>query len=116
MMPEIKHAVNFIKQNYRHKPAVSIVLGSGLGSLTDEINLSLSGKHREWHKGKLVFGETGGKKVVAMAGGFHFYKGYTTEQVVFPIRVMQFLISQLITNPPIVKKLQRTEYPFPGYE
>jgi purine-nucleoside phosphorylase len=39
MMPEIKHAVNFIKQNYRHKPAVSIVLGSGLGSLTDEIKI-----------------------------------------------------------------------------
>lgn len=101
MMQEIREAVNFIKQNYSHKPAVGIVLGSGMGSFTDEIRIEKEISYSdiphfptstvEGHKGKLVFGELGGKKVVAMAGRFHFYEGYTAEQVVFPIRVMKFL-------------------------
>ena len=45
----------------------------------------------EGHSGKLIFGELGGKSVVAMAGRFHYYEGYTPEEVVFPIRVMKFL-------------------------
>lgn len=101
MMLEIKEAVDFIRQQYPHAPSVGIVLGSGLGSFTDEIKIEKEILYSdiphfpvstvEGHKGKLVFGEVGAKKVVAMAGRFHFYEGYTAEQVVFPIRVMKFL-------------------------
>jgi len=101
MIVEINEAVDFIKKNYSHRPAVGIVLGSGMGSFTDEIKIEKEIAYGdiphfpvstvEGHSGKLVFGEIGGKKVVAMAGRFHYYEGYSAEQVVFPIRVLKFL-------------------------
>lgn len=101
MMAEINEAVDFIKKSYGDKPAVGIVLGSGMGSFTDEIKIEKEIAYGdiphfpvstvEGHKGKLVFGEIAGKKVVCMAGRFHYYEGYSAEQVVFPIRVMKFL-------------------------
>lgn len=101
MMAEINEAVEFIKKKYDHKPAVGIVLGSGMGSFTDEIKIETEIAYGdiphfpvstvEGHKGKLVFGEIAGTKVVCMAGRFHYYEGYSAEQVVFPIRVMKFL-------------------------
>ena len=45
----------------------------------------------EGHKGKLIFGNLSGEKIVCMAGRFHFYEGYDTEQVVFPVRIMKLL-------------------------
>ncbi|MBP6286061.1 MAG: purine-nucleoside phosphorylase [Ferruginibacter sp.] len=101
MIAEINEAVDFIKKNYSHKPDLGIVLGSGMGSFTDEMKIEKEIAYGdiphfpvstvEGHKGKLVFGEIAGKKVVAMAGRFHYYEGYSAEQVVFPIRVMKFL-------------------------
>jgi purine-nucleoside phosphorylase len=80
---------------------VGIVLGSGLGSFTAQMKVEKEIPYGdiphfpvstvEGHNGKLIFGELGGKKVIAMAGRFHFYEGYTVEEVVFPIRVMKFL-------------------------
>lgn len=101
MLTQINEAVDFIKSKYNLRPSVGIVLGSGLGSFTDEIenefeisyadipNFPLSTV--EGHSGKLIFGNLSGKKVVAMAGRFHYYEGYTTPEVVFPIRVLKFL-------------------------
>jgi purine-nucleoside phosphorylase len=101
MMLKITEAVEFIKKIYSDKPAVGIVLGSGLGSFTNEIKIETEIPYGdiphfpvstvEGHSGKLIFGELGGKKVVAMAGRFHLYEGYTPEQTVFPIRVLKFL-------------------------
>ncbi|MBL0183570.1 MAG: purine-nucleoside phosphorylase [Chitinophagaceae bacterium] len=101
MIAEINEAVDFIKKNYSHRPTVGIVLGSGMGSFTDEIKIEKEIAYGdiphfpvstvEGHSGKLVFGEIAGKKVVAMAGRFHYYEGYSAEQVVFPIRVLKFL-------------------------
>jgi purine-nucleoside phosphorylase len=101
MINQINEAVAFIRNSYQYQPVVGIVLGSGLGSFTDEMNIELEIPYKdvphfpistvEGHSGKLIFGELGGKKVVAMAGRFHFYEGYSSEQVVFPIRVMKFL-------------------------
>ena len=101
MIAAINEAVDFIRKHYEHKPAVGIVLGSGMGSFTDEIRIEKEIPYSDiphfpvstvaGHKGKLVFGEVGGKKVVCMAGRFHYYEGYTAQQVVFPIRVMKFL-------------------------
>lgn len=101
MMTKINEAVTFIKNIYDQQPSVGIVLGSGLGNFTKEIEIEKEIPYEdiphfpvstvEGHSGKLIFGVVSGKKVVAMAGRFHFYEGYTADQTVFPIRVMKFL-------------------------
>ena len=101
MMEKIKEAVDYIKNIYGQKPSVGIVLGSGLGSFTKEINIEKEIAYADiphfplstvaGHSGKLIFGELSGKKIVAMAGRFHYYEGYSAEQIVFPIRVMKYL-------------------------
>ena len=101
MMTKINEAVAFIKNIYDQQPSVGIVLGSGLGNFTKEIEIEKEIPYGdiphfpestvEGHSGKLIFGVVSGKKVVAMAGRFHFYEGYTADQIVFPIRVMKFL-------------------------
>lgn len=101
MLTKINDAVAFIKSKYSDQPQTGIVLGSGLGSFTDEIAIEAEISYSdiphfpvstvEGHKGKLIFGELGGKKIVAMAGRFHYYEGYSPEEVVFPIRVMKYL-------------------------
>jgi len=98
---ELKETAKFIKSKYGHEPKVGIVLGSGLGNLAKEIEIEKEIHYKdiphfpistvEGHQGKLVFGIIGGKRVVAMMGRFHYYEGYTPEQVVFPIRLMKFL-------------------------
>ena len=101
MQTNISEAVAFIQGLYTTKPSVGIVLGSGLGSFTAEIEIEKEIAYSdiphfpvstvEGHKGKLIFGRLAGKNVVAMAGRFHFYEGYSPAEVVFPIRVMKFL-------------------------
>ncbi|WP_336518604.1 purine-nucleoside phosphorylase [Pollutibacter soli] len=98
---QIGAAVDFIKTRYAHQPDVGIVLGSGLGNFSKELFVDISIPYEEiphfpvatvvGHQGKLIFGSVGGKRVVAMAGRFHYYEGYTPTEVVFPIRVMKAL-------------------------
>ena len=92
---------SILEKTNNFRPEVGIILGTGLGGLVKEISAEFVLPYEEipnfpvstveGHQGKLIFGELGGKKVVAMAGRFHFYEGYTPEEVVFPIRVMKFL-------------------------
>lgn len=101
MITKINDAVTFIQSVYQGKPGIGIVLGSGLGSFTAEIQIEREIYYNdiphfpvstvEGHHGKLVFGKLAGKTILAMAGRFHAYEGYTAEEVVFPIRVMKFL-------------------------
>ena len=101
MVNKINEAVAFIKSKYAETPEIGIVLGSGLGSFTSEIKSEAEIAYADiphfpistvqGHQGKLIFGELSGKKVVAMAGRFHFYEGYNSQQVVFPIRVLKYL-------------------------
>ncbi len=101
MLQKVTEAVDFIKSKYKTTPAVGIVLGSGLGSFTQQIEVEFEITYNdiphfpvstvEGHTGKLIFGNLSGKKVVAMAGRFHYYEGYSTQEVVFPIRVLKFL-------------------------
>ncbi len=98
---KINEAVAYINSIYKDKPQIGIVLGSGLGSFTGEIEAEAEIAYSdipnfpvstvEGHSGKLIFGKLGGKNVVAMAGRFHYYEGYSTQEVVFPIRVMKYL-------------------------
>ena len=83
------------------RPETAIILGTGLGSLADEITdkYEIPYEHIpyfpvstvEGHKGKLIFGKLGQKDIVAMQGRFHYYEGYTMQQVTFPVRVMREL-------------------------
>ena len=100
-MRELKETAKFLKKQYKDVPAVGIVLGSGLGNFINEIAIEKEVPYGdipnfpvstvEGHKGKLIFGKLSGKTVVAMAGRFHFYEGYSAQDVVFPIRVMKLL-------------------------
>lgn len=99
ILRQLEETVDFLNTQYSGKPTVGIVLGSGLGNFIDEMEVEKEVAYVdiphfpvstvEGHKGKLVFGKLNGKTVVAMAGRFHFYEGYTAQDVVFPIRVMK---------------------------
>lgn len=101
MLEKIKESATFIQSKTAVQPSIGIILGTGLGGLVKEINVIDTISYEdipnfpvstvESHSGKLIFGELGGKKVVAMQGRFHFYEGYTLQQVTFPVRVMKLL-------------------------
>ena len=92
---------NILSRTSNFKPQVGIILGTGLGGLVKEIkaeyvipyseipNFAVSTV--EGHSGKLIFGELGNKKVMAMQGRFHFYEGYSMQEITFPVRVMKAL-------------------------
>lgn len=98
MLIQLDEAVGFLKNVYPHPLDAAIVLGSGLGNFTDEIKVEKEVSYADiphfpvstvkGHKGKLVFGKLAGKNIVCMAGRFHYYEGYSAEQVVFPIRTL----------------------------
>jgi len=98
---QLNETVSFLKQQFAETPSVGIVLGSGLGNFAEQIEVEKEVPYGDipnfpvstvqGHKGKLVFGKLAGKTVVAMAGRFHFYEGYSAQDVVFPVRVMKLL-------------------------
>ncbi len=97
----ISESVSFIRTKTKLEPQIGIILGTGLGSLASGIKLEATVGYEtiphfpvstvESHAGKLLFGELNGKKVVAMQGRFHYYEGYSMQQVTFPVRVMKAL-------------------------
>ena len=101
MWEQVQETVSFIKSKINFTPEYGVILGSGLGSFTEEIKVEYTLPYNEipnfpvstvqGHKGALVFGTIGTKKVVAMQGRFHFYEGYSMTEVTFPVRVMKFL-------------------------
>lgn len=98
---QIAEAHNYIQSKTKTQPSVGIILGTGLGGLVQELRKEIEIPYQdiphfplstvESHAGKLIFGTLGGKHVVAMQGRFHFYEGYTMQQITFPVRVMKFL-------------------------
>ncbi|MRH42333.1 purine-nucleoside phosphorylase [Aquibacillus halophilus] len=98
---EVKQAASFIEKKLNDGPTLGLILGSGLGVLADQINNPITISYKdiphfpvstvEGHKGQLVAGDLEGCQVIAMQGRFHFYEGYTMDQVTFPIRVMKQL-------------------------
>ncbi|KYC95189.1 purine-nucleoside phosphorylase [Heyndrickxia sporothermodurans] len=97
----IEQASLFLKEKFSNQPKIGLILGSGLGVLADEIENPLKIQYKdipnfpistvEGHAGQLVFGKLSGKDVVAMQGRFHYYEGYSFDQVTFPVRVMKEL-------------------------
>ena len=101
IIAQLQETVAYIRQQCSTPVQVGIVLGSGLGNFIAELSVEIEISYNdiphfpvstvEGHSGKLIFGELGGKKIVAMAGRFHFYEGYTPQQVSYPMRVMKLL-------------------------
>lgn len=101
MLEQIKSTATFIQDKVKFTPEIGIILGTGLGGLVNEIEIKSTLDYSdipgfpvstvEGHHGRLIFGILGGKNVVAMQGRFHYYEGYTPQQITFPVRVMKFL-------------------------
>jgi len=101
MPDKIKQTVEFLNSAGITNPEIGIVLGTGLGKMVNEFEIIKAIDYSdipnfplatvEFHSGKLIFGRFHGKHVLAMQGRFHFYEGYTLQEVTFPIRVMKSL-------------------------
>ena len=102
----IAEAVGFIKGKVSFEPKIGIILGTGLGSLVDGIEMVDTVGYEtiphfpvstvESHAGRLLFGNLRGKPVVCMQGRFHYYEGYSFKQIAFPIRVLKALGMQTL--------------------
>jgi purine-nucleoside phosphorylase len=100
-LQRINSTADFIRAQIKESPEFGIILGTGLGGLVKEIEVSVSISYDtipnfpvstvESHSGKLIFGKLSGKNIVAMQGRFHFYEGYSMEDIVLPVRVMKLL-------------------------
>jgi len=101
MLQKIQETSDFLLNNIDKKPEIGIVLGTGLNGLSEEIVVEKTFKYSDipnfpvstvkGHQGQLIFGKIGKKQVVAMQGRFHYYEGYSMQEVTFPIRVMKLL-------------------------
>ncbi|WP_421869772.1 purine-nucleoside phosphorylase [Marinoscillum sp.] len=101
MIDQVKETVKYLENRGFNHPDLGIILGTGLSALTNHIEILEEISYEdipnfpiatvEFHKGKLIYGKLEGKSIVAMSGRFHFYEGYTMQEVVFPVRVMKYL-------------------------
>jgi len=109
MLNQIYTTSEFIKEKTNFIPEYGVILGSGLGDFAEDMKIEFTLPYEEipnfpvstvaGHKGALLFGTVGTKKVVAMQGRFHYYEGYNMKEVTFPVRVMKHLgISKLIVS------------------
>ncbi len=107
---KIQQTVDFIESHTgKYQPEWGIILGTGLGKLVDEIDIEYTLEYKnipdfpvstvEGHHGRLIFGLLAGRRVMAMQGRFHYYEGYTMQQITFPVRVMKVLgIRKLVVS------------------
>ena len=109
MLNRIDSITQFLKNKISFTPKVGIILGTGLGGLVEKIEIEQTIPYDEipdfplstveGHKGKLILGKLSGTNVIAMQGRFHFYEGYSIQEVTMPVRVMKKLgIEQLIIS------------------
>ena len=98
MYTKILETAAWIKERMPNSPLTAIILGTGLGRLSEKIEDKLCIPYSsipnfpvstvDGHSGQLIFGKLGGKDIMAMEGRFHYYEGYNMQEVTFPIRVM----------------------------
>ncbi len=109
MLKKIKETIEYLESRISQKPEIGIILGTGLGGLVSEIEAQHSFPYEfipnfpvstvDGHHGQLIFGTMNGVNIVAMQGRFHYYEGYTMQEITFPVRVMKFLgIKSLILS------------------
>jgi len=101
MLEKIKATATFINEKVKRPIDTGIILGSGLGGLVKEIEIELTIPYSqipdfpvstvEGHSGQLIIGKLGGKTVLTMQGRFHYYEGYSMQEVTFPVRVMKMM-------------------------
>ncbi len=101
LIAKIDESLKVIREKTDDSYPIGIILGTGLGGLVSEIEVTHEIDYSdiphfplstvESHSGKLIFGKVNGKNVVAMQGRFHFYEGYSMQQITYPVRVMKFL-------------------------
>ena len=101
MIKLIEESIAYLQDKGFENPEIGIILGTGLGQLTEEIEVLATASYNhipnfptatvEFHKGKLIYGYLAGKKVVVMQGRFHVYEGYSLQDVTFPVRIMEKL-------------------------
>ncbi len=106
LFEKVNESCQYINEKITKQPTIGLILGSGLGELADEIDHAVRIPYEtiphfpvstvEGHAGQLVIGSLLGKEVIAMQGRFHFYEGYSMQEVTFPIRVMKQLGVQLL--------------------
>ena len=99
LLQKINSAADYIASKISKTPQIAVILGSGLGGFTEELDVEVEIKYSdipyfpvstvEGHSGKMLIGKIAGKLIVVLSGRFHFYEGYTPTEVVFPVRVMQ---------------------------
>ena len=97
----IKEAGEFVQSKTKIKPRIGIILGTGLGGLTKEMEIESKLSYQNipyfavsttpGHEGSLILGRLTGKTIIAMQGRFHFYEGYSLEEITFPLRVMKYM-------------------------
>ncbi len=101
LMTQLQETAQFIQSKIAAKANTAIILGSGLGNLSTKIETEFEIPYSsipnfpvstvEGHKGRLILGTLNGQKVWVLEGRFHFYEGYSPEQVSFPVRVLKLL-------------------------
>ncbi len=106
----VEETVSFLKNNIKNRPEIVIILGTGLGELSKSINADIVLPYEEipnfprstvpGHHGNLVFGRLSGKNVAVLQGRFHFYEGYSTKELTFPLRTLSLLgaTTVVVTN------------------
>jgi purine-nucleoside phosphorylase len=109
MWEQVQQTVKYIIDKTGFAPGYGVILGSGLGGFANDIEIEHTLPYDEipnfpvstveGHKGALIFGKIGGQSVVAMQGRFHYYEGYSMQEVTFPVRVMKYLgVEKLIVS------------------
>ena len=106
LLVKLEETKKYLLDNIKEHPKIGLILGSGLGTLADEIEDAIVIDYKdiphfpvstvEGHAGQLVIGKLMGKQVMAMKGRFHYYEGYSMKEVTFPVRVMKALGVELL--------------------
>ncbi|MGL4656436.1 MAG: purine-nucleoside phosphorylase [Sarcina sp.] len=104
---DIRNAYEYIKERTKYSPKIGIILGTGLGSLGDEIENAEYYSYKDipgfispkvdGHEGTLIIGTLNGKEVIAMKGRNHYYEGYSMQEITLPVRVMKLLGVEILT-------------------
>ena len=107
---KVDETVSFLKEKIKHRPSVVIILGTGLGGIIESIEVDTLLPYEqiphfpkstvEGHQGNLIFGKLKGKDVAVLQGRFHYYEGYSTRELTFPLRTLSQLGAEtlVVTN------------------